>query len=43
MNTIERVVRIYDRTELERVLLGLMHDKVVTMDELERRLMGTRA
>ena len=38
-----RAVRTRDRADLERALLGLMCDGVVTADELERRVAGEEA
>ena len=38
-----RAVRTRDRADLERALLGLMRDGVVTADELERRVAGEEA
>ena len=41
--TLVRAVRTRDRADLERALLGLMRDGVVTADELERRVAGEEA
>ena len=38
-----RAVRTRDRADLERALLGLMRDGVVTADELERRVASEEA